>query len=142
MAFNGYLLRLLSTNGVYTEIPLGLLRYSTYKVTPDQRLDLDTGLRDLTGVMHRVVVNHTATKIEVNTISLNDSQANQLITLLMSHVRNYLERDVYLQYWDTESQSYKTGHFYIPDIQWQIRNVDTVRNKINYNETRIAFIEY
>lgn len=142
MAFQGYLLRLISTTNTYTEIPLEWIRYNTYKVTPDQRLDLDTGLRDLTGVMHRVVVNHTATKIEFNTTLMDDVKANALVTMLMNHVRNYLERDVYLQYWDTESQSYKTGHFYIPDIQWQIRNVDTVNNVINYGETRIAFIEY
>lgn len=142
MAFNGYLLRLISASGVYTEIPLDLIRYDTYKATPDQRLDLDTGLRDLTGVMHRVVVNHTATKVEFNTVAMNSDQADALVNLLTSNVRNYLERDVYLEYWDTESQSYKTGHFYIPDIQWQIRNIDVAKRKINYNETRIAFIEY
>lgn len=142
MAFSGYLIKLIAANNTKTEIPLEYIRYDTYKITPNQRLDLDTGLRDITGVMHRQVVNHVVTKVEFNCPMMPSTKLNWLVNLLMSHVRNWLERDVYIEYYDMESDSYKTGHFYIPDIQFQIRNVDVANNLINYNETRIAFIEY
>ena len=142
MAFSGYLLKLISTSNVKTEIPLKYIRYSTYKVTPDQMLDLDTGLRDITGVMHRNVVAHTATKVEFETPSMTNTDVNALITLLMNHVRVARERDVYLEYYDVYTNGYKTGHFYIPDINFEIRNVDSTNNVINYNQVRIAFIEY
>lgn len=142
MAFSGYLLKLIASGGTKTEIPLEFIRYSTYKVTPDQMLDLDTGLRDITGVMHRNVVAHTATKVEFETPSMDNTKANTLVQLLMSHVRVARERDVYLEYYDTYTDSYKQGHFYIPDINFEIRNVDAPNNVINYNQVRIAFIEY
>lgn len=142
MAFSGYLMKLISTSNVKTEIPLTFIRYETYKVTPDQMLDLDTGLRDVTGVMHRNVVGHQVTKIEFQTPSLESSQANVLIQLLMSHVRVARERDVYLEYFDPYTNGYKTGHFYIPDIDFEIRNIDAVNSIINYSQIRIAFIEY
>lgn len=142
MSFNGYLLKLIAANGTKTEIPLEYIRYSTYKITPNQRLDLDTGLRDITGVMHRNVVQHMVTKVEFHTPSMNNVQLNWLLTLLRNHWRVAIERDVYLEYYDMETDSYKTGHFYIPDIDYDIRNVDAANNIINYNEVRIAFIEY
>lgn len=142
MSFNGYLVKLIAANNAKTEIPLEYIRYSTYKITPNQRLDLDTGLRDITGVMHRNVVQHEVSKLEWNCPSMSNSKLNWLLTLLRNHWRDPLQRDVYLEYYDMETDSYKTGHFYIPDIDYSIRNIDAANNIINYNETRIAFIEY
>ena len=142
MAFSGYLLKLIAPNNTKTEIPLEYIKYTTYKVTPDQMLDLDTGLRDITGVMHRNVVDHVVTKVEFETPSMTNTQLNVLIQLLLSHVRVPKERDVWLEYYDAYTNGYKTGHFYIPDINFEIRNVDVANNIINYNQTRIAFIEY
>lgn len=142
MSYNGYLIKLIAVDGTKTEISPEYMRYDTYQITPDQRLDLDTGLRDLTGVMHRVVVQHTATKIEFNTPMMDSVKFDALINLLMSHVRNYWERDVWLEYYDPETRGYKTGHFYIPDDPYKIRNVDVANRIVNYNEFRVAFIEY
>lgn len=142
MSFSGYLVKLIATDNTKTEIPLEYIRYSTYKITPNQRLDLDTGLRGLDGVMHRNVVQHEVSKLEFNTPSMTNTKLNVLLTMLRNHWRDPIQRDVYLEYYDMETDSYKTGHFYIPDITYEIRNIDTARNIINYNEVRIAFIEY
>lgn len=171
MAYTGELLYLqdVGSNPVtYTAFPVDKIRYETYQITPNQRMDLDTGLRDLSGVMHRNVVPHTATKIEFETVLMPSEEMEKLIYLLRSHFVNWLERDVYLRYFNPEgvrpadvsasygsdnASAYKTGHFYMPDIQFGIRNVDqdTVidgrvnyrdRRRVNYQQVRLAFIEY
>lgn len=145
MAFTGHLLYMqdIGSNPVtYTEIPMDKIRYETYSITPNQRMDLDTGLRDLTGVMHRNVVSHTATKIEFETVLMKNSELDVLMKSIRDHWLVWLERDVNLRYYDPENDVYKSGHFYMPDIQFVMRNVDSTNSKINYTQVRFAFIEY
>lgn len=140
MAFNGYLIRFKNTDNTYTELPLKWMRYESYKVEKNT-MDLDP-TRSLTGLLYRNPLSHTASKIEFNIPSMTNTQVEQFMSLLRSKYRNPLEKDVYLQYYLPEDNSYHEGHFYVPDIGFTIRNVDTARNIINYNETRVAFIEY
>ena len=145
MSYTGNLISLqdIGSNPVtWTDIPLKYIRYSTYKVTPCQRLDLDTGLRDLTGKMHRNVVNHVVTKIEFELASMSSGELDSLMQTIRSRWIRWLERDVNLRYYDPENNVYRTGHFYMPDIPFDIRNIDETNNRINYNQIRLAFIEY
>lgn len=142
MAFNGYLIKLGGSTGV--ELPMKYIKYETYKITPNQRLDLDT-TRDTTGMLHRNVLSHTAMKVEFETIPMDNYNVAALMTLLRNSFSDSQARKVTLDYYDVETDAYKTGTFYMPDIQWTIRNVD-LRNSdhkvINYNGARLAFIEY
>lgn len=172
MAFTGNLIMLQDVNTIgtnnptYTTFPVRYIRYETYQVTPNQRMDLDTGLRDLNGVMHRNVVPHTATKIEFETTLLRSEDVEHIMYILREHWVHYLERDVWMMYFcpegerpddvsaeygDYNASSYKYGHFYMPDIQFGIRNVDRdtvidslhpARRLVNYQQIRFAFIEY
>lgn len=136
MSFKGYLLKV---GGV--ELPLKFIRYETYKITPDQRMDLDT-TRVQTGEMVRTVLDHTATKIEFETPSMNNIQQAELMKLFRDSWVDVKERKVNVEYFNTETDEYKTGVFYMPDISWTIRNIDQRLLVINYSQTRIAFIEY
>lgn len=136
MSFKGYLLKV---GGV--ELPLKFIRYETYKITPDQRMDLDT-TRVQTGELVRTVLAHTATKVEFETPSMNNIQQAELMKLLRDSWVDAKERKVNVEYYDMETDGYKTGVFYMPDISWTIRNIDQRLLVINYNQTRIAFIEY
>lgn len=177
MAFTGNLILLQdvdtidTNNPTYTAFPVRYIRYETYQITPNQRMDLDSAggqgmLRDLSGVLHRTVVHHTATKIEFETTLLRSEDVEHIMYILRSHWVNYFERDVWMQYFcpegekrgdesseygDYNASSYKRGHFYMPDIQFGIRNVDrntiidpdhTNRRLVNYQQIRFAFIEY
>lgn len=141
MAFTGYLIKFTARNGTVTELPIKYMAFESYKITPNQRMDLDP-TRDTTGLLHRNALQHTATKVEFETPPLSNNQVEALMSILRANWLNTLERDVNMSYYDPETNGYKSGHFYMPDVQFIMRNVDTVHNIINYNPARFAFIEY
>lgn len=126
---------------VYTSIPLDKIRYDTYQTTPNQALDLDS-YRAETGVLIRNVLSHTATKIEFNTPSMTNLQWEEVWNIIKAGFNNSTERKLKLKYYDQMSATYKTGWFYVPDVQFTIRNIDEASGIINYDEVRVAFIEY
>lgn len=139
MAFNGYLIMVGGPLGAV--LPLKYMRYETYQVTPDQVMDFNT-TRDTTGVLHRTVLGHTATKIEFTTPRMSNTDVENLMVLLRRYWNNNREKKLALYYYDPLTNDYKTGTFYMPDINFTISNVDSQRGKIMYTETRVAFIEY
>lgn len=138
MAFSGYLIKVGSPA---VEIPLKYMRAETYKVTPNQRLEWSAE-RDVTGVLHRETTPNMPPKIEFNTPLMTNLDINALNTILNAAYTNFAERKLPVEYYDPESDTYKTHDCYMPDVHYEIRNVDTVRNVINYEELRYAFIGY
>lgn len=140
MAFSGYLIKV-GPSGSEVEIPLKYMRAETYSVTPDQRLEWSAE-RDVTGVLHRETVANMPPKIEFNTPLMTNSDINALNTILSTAYSVAAERKLRVTYYDPESDSYKTHDCYMPDVKYEIRNVDDVNNVINYQELRYAFIGY
>ena len=136
--FMGYLIRLGGKDGEI--LPNEFIRYNTYEVEPDQRLDLDS-TRDLTGVMHRNVLAHTATRIDFTTPHMDKLHHDYLLDLLHRNMSDTHAKKITLYYWDDEWHQYRTGTFYVPDIKFKIRQLDAYGN-INYGETKLSFIEY
>jgi len=131
MAFQGYYIKV----GNYT-IPLTFMKVETYKSAPNQRQDLDS-YRDANGYLHRNVLSHTATKLEFETPYLTFKDMRSLIQNIRANYTDELARTVELTYYDEETDSYKTGTFYMPgtvEYNWF--------NKEIYAPSRIAFIEY
>jgi len=136
MAFNGYLLKV----GSWT-FPLNCIEVDTYDCTPNQRTDLDSTVT-ATGELWRNVLPHTRTKVEFKTPPLSMAEQKTIMTNLRAAWvadGSELRRECNVQYYDPETDTYKTGHCYTPDIQWQIK--DVTASDIQYNRTRIAFIE-
>lgn len=136
MAYNGYLLKI----GNWT-FPTEYIEADTYDCTPNQRQDIDSTVT-ATGEMWRNVLPHTRSKVEFKTPPLTLAQQ----VVIMTHLRNAwiaagseLYRECNIQYYDMETDTYKTMRCYTPDIQWQIMNITD--EDIQYNRTRIAFIE-
>lgn len=140
MAFNGKLVEL-KTGNSYVEFPLYYMKAESYKVTPNQRMESSAN-RAVTGLLHRTTVSHTASKIEFNTPALTNSDVNAIHTMLSNAYTDSLQRKLDLRYYDPSSDSYKTGTFYVPDIDYEITRIEKGSNTIHYNEIRIAFIEY
>lgn len=131
MAFQGYFIKV----GNYT-IPLTFMKLESYTSMPDQRQDLDS-YRDADGYLHRTVLSHTATKLEFETPYMRRKDMQQLIQGIRNSFTNVLARQCQVTYYDDETDSYKTGTFYMPgtiEFKWY--------NKEIYAPTRIAFIEY
>ena len=140
MAFTGYLIKV-GASGYEVEIPLKYMRAETYTVTPNQRLEWSAE-RDVTGVLHRETTPNMPPKIEFSTPLMTNSDINALNTILSAAYSVAAERKLRVTYYDPESDSYKSHDCYMPDVHYQIRNVDTANNVINYEELRYAFIGY
>lgn len=125
---------------VYTSIPLGKIRYETYQITPQQTIDLDSHRSENGNLLRNPVA--TKCKIEFNTPLMTDSEWADVWRIIKAGFNNNTERKLKLRYYDTLSATYKTGYFYVPDVQTTIRNIEEGAGVINYNEIRIAFIEY
>jgi hypothetical protein len=117
------------------------MRAETYSVTPDQRMEWSAE-RDITGVLHRDTVENMPPKIEFKTPLMTNKDIVQLNTIIQGAFTNQRERKLSIEFYDPESDSYKTWKCYMPDVQYQIRNVDAARNIVNYQELRFAFIGY
>lgn len=143
MAFAGYLIKLkkISQNDSDEELPLEYMAVDSYDATPNQRMEVKAN-RAVTGKLVRNNVAHTATKIEFETPPCTNREAVALNTLLQAHFTNTLERAISIEYYDNETDSYKTGDFYMPDTQYKISRIDNVANIIYYDKIRYAFIEY
>ena len=142
MAYAGYLIKLGGSNG--TSLPFKYFRAESYSCTPNQRMEVSAN-RAVTGLLVRSTVSHTATKIEFETPFLTNTERkalNDLLWAAMGSAANRLERKLDLEYYDDEMDTYKTGTFYVPDVQYSIYKVDNTRNIITYSPVRYAFIEY
>lgn len=139
MAFSGYMIKLSGSNG--TELPMTYMKGETYKVSPNQRLESSAN-RAATGLLVRSTLEHTATKIEFETPPITNTDIVPLMTLLTNNMTNTLRRDITIEYYDPETDSYKTADCYMPDIDFTISRVDLTTNTIYYNQVRFAFIEY
>ena len=139
MAFNGYLLKLGGSGG--TVFPMKFIKLEGYNITPNQRMESEAK-RAITGVLHRTTVAHTASKIEFNTPKMTNLEVDSMMSLFRNFWTSTAERKIDLEYYDMETNTYKTGTFYMPDIKFEIERIDLETNLVYYGETRIAFIEY
>ena len=136
MAYAGYLIKVGGANG--TVFPMKYIRVETYKCTPNQRIDQGSD-SDAAGELHRTVLPHTRTKIEFETPQMLRGADVAAISSLLG-LAGSRSRDVTIQYWDHESQSYKVGKCYVPDIAYQIMR--PTGDDLIYMPIRYAFIEY
>ena len=139
MAYSGYLIKV----GTWT-FPLKYIKYETYKITANQRIDLDSTVTTQ-GYLWRQVLPHTRTKVEFDVPYMNMADQQTIMTNLRAAWAangTTLQRECIVTYYDPETNDYKTMNCYMPDIDWKIRNIDNnAPYNINYSETRLAFIE-
>jgi len=130
------------TPAVNWKFPLKYIRYESYKATPNQNQDLNSTV-DTAGNLHRYPLDHMRTKVEFNTPILKSADVKTIMDALSYRWNKASERKVSIEYYNPLTDSYGSGSFYIPDIDFTIMNVnDTTNGEIMYQETRIAFIEY
>lgn len=137
MAFNGkWLLRVGTDEKKMYIIPLTYMKLESYQSSPDQRQDLDS-YRDANGLLHRNVLSHTATKIEFETPYMYNFQMRELLDGIKRNLTDVNARNITLMYYNEETDTYKTGEFYMPGTMTYEHY-----NKDIYAPCRFAFIEY
>ena len=127
-----------ATSKAYVTIPLRLISFESYKFTRNM-MDLDS-YRSESGLLLRNPLSHRASKIEFSTPIISLSDWMVLRNIIVDGYTDSTARELYLKYYNSETDSYSTGRFYRPDIEFTVRHIDG--NNIQYSSIRIAFIEY
>lgn len=135
-AFEGWLLKFGDTI-----LPNNFIAYDDYTCTPNQRTELDA-YRNLNNLLRRDTSENYKTKIEFNTRPLYLPEKIQMQAVFANGLLVEKERKYRVTYWNDEENAYKTGEFYMPDVDFKIINVDEENNTILYNKMRFALIEY
>ena len=138
--FDGWLIAVVA-NGTPVEIPLKYMRAETYSVTPDQRMEWSAE-RDVSGLLHRETVQNCPPKIEFETPLMTNAEIATLNGIIQAGFTNALARKLTIQFYDPEKDEYWSWDCYMPDVKYEIRNVDAVNKVINYEQLRYAFIGY
>lgn len=113
--------------------------FAEYSSTPDQRLDTDAE-RDDNGNLQRSTLSTGKTSITFSTHILHLNEKINMQNIINSAIVNNAQRKCYVTYWNDETNSYDSGYFYIPDIEFSI--MDAGKNDIRYNPISIELIEY
>lgn len=131
MALGNYMLKI----GNYI-FPMDKIRLETYKIAPDQRQEFDSYV-DGDGVTQRPnVVSHTRSKIEFETVYMSHAEMRTILDNIWNNLTDTLKLEATVEYYDIETDSYKSGTFYMPGTREY-----TYYNKNIINQTRFAFIE-
>ena len=136
MAYQGWLVKFGST-----AVPNGYLE--KYKETPNQRLELDA-YRDVAALLHRETSQNYKTKIVIPIRKLYLGEKIVLKAIVDSGIVSGGERErkVSATYWNSEDMDYKTGVFYMPDIEYTISRVNEIKLNMIYEPFEIQLIEY
>ena len=134
MSFSGYLLKIDGTT-----LDHKYIYKDSYAITPNRRQDLDP-YRDANGKLHRNVVSHYVTTISFQTKPMWNTELAQFMSFIRSRYSSTAEKKLSITYYCPDTDSYQTGDFYLPDIQFPIHMIDG--NKILYKSVQIEFIEY
>lgn len=113
--------------------------YNTYKVTPDRALDMDS-TRNANGILERNVLEHTATTLQFDLRPMNGDEQEIVTTFINTHLLDPAQKKVYIEYWDPRISGYKSGEFYIPDIDYPIKKIESTQ--IYYDKVTLKMIEY
>lgn len=136
MAFQGWLIKFGTTI-----LPNSYLE--RYKDTPNQRLELNA-YRDMAALLHRETSANHKTKIVIPVRKLYLGEKIVLKAIIDSGVveDGERERKVSITYWNSEDMDYKTGIFYIADIEYDITNVNERKLNMTYEPFEISLTEY
>ena len=138
MAFTGFLIKLGGSNG--TVLPMKYMKAESYKATPNQRMET-SAKRNAKGYLQRSTVEHMPVKIEFETpTDMTNAQVAELNTLIQSNFTDTVQRKLKIQYYNNETDEYKTATCYMPDTDYTILRVEG--NIIHYGSLRYCFIEY
>ena len=136
MAFKGWLIKFGNT-----VLPNKYLE--KYKSTPNQRLELDAS-RDATALLHRQTSPNYKTSLTVPIRKLYLGEKIVVKAIIDAGIVSGGERErkVSVTYWNDEEMDYKSGVFYIADIEYTISHVNERKLDMVYEPFDIQLTEY
>lgn len=112
---------------------------SAFSSTPNQRTEL-SAYRDNNNLLHRATSPNFKTKITFKTTPLFIDEKITVQNIIAGGYTNYRERKAKVTYYNDETDTYDTGYFYIPDINFTIKYCSG--KTILYEPVEITVIEY
>lgn len=134
MAFKGWMVKFGDT-----VLPNSYLQQ--YRETPNQRLEIDA-YRDAEFLLHRETSSNYKSKIIIPIRKLCLGEKIVLKAITDSGIISEVERKVNATYWNSEDMDYRSGVFYMPDIEYIISNVNNRKLDVIYEPFEIQLIEY
>lgn len=136
MAFAGYLIKL---GGPYGEIlPLDFIKAETYDA---ETVTHGPGDRyDVTGLLHRTVSDHTSTRITFSTKTITNTALAILNGMIRDAMTNEQKRDITIEFYDPETDTYKVANCYTPRPKYSIQKLEP--DIVKYLPVVYEFIEY
>lgn len=134
MAFQGWLIK-------FGDTVLPNKYLTGYKDTPNQRLEL-AAYRDTEALLHRETSPNFKSKIVLSVRELLLGEKIVFKAIVDSGLVLETERRVAITYWNSEEMEYKTGIFYMPDIEYEIKHVSESKLNMLYSAFQIELIEY
>ncbi len=124
------------------DFPDKFIEKNKVNVKPNQRQSLDA-YTDAFGETHDNGVPHTKTEVSFTTLPMTSTEFLAIMDSIRSNYIDYILRDANCTYYDDESGTFKTGHFYF-DKSFQVNRDEVDKNGVptKYGEMTWTFIEY
>lgn len=142
MPFAGYLLKIANTNVIF---PHKYIQLATWKATPDQREEIRAYRDENTRNLTRKTAVGMKSKISFDTRPNLHLLEKQEIQRFFEYGESLpggssIERKIQLTFWNDETNSYDTGYFYRPNMEFPILKI--MENDIIYDKLSFSFVEY
>lgn len=125
-----------SLGGVFPE---KYINWASYKSTPNSVSELDSYVNTNNELVRKVAKN-TRSKIEFNTIPINDTELEEIWAWIRANMVNSYEKKLNIIAWNEQDHEYQQYTVYVPDISYTAKRHDA--NHIYYESVRFAFITY
>lgn len=109
-----------------------------YSSTPNRRSEASAET-DQIGRLIRDTLPHKRTTVKFTTHMMNLDDKINFQNIIARGLVNELKREHSVEYWNDETNSYYTGVFYIPDVEYTIQ--DASATDIMYNPITVEIIE-
>lgn len=137
MAFAGYLIKLGGSGG--TELPLDYLRVESY--TAVTNLTENASMKSVTGRKYRQMAEHKAVQVSFQSKSMDNTSLAALNAMILAAMSDQSSRDITLEYYDPETDTYKEADCYMPEVPFTIRKIED-QNTVIFSPAQYTFIEY
>lgn len=133
--YQGYLIKF----GDY-QLPNSFI--TEYAIVPNQRIE-KKAWRNNTEYLQRVTSPNFKTTIKPVVRKMNQDEFDLFISIKAHGLLNVDQRKYNVTYWNTETMTYATGEFYVPDIENKITHIaDNDTGEMYYDGFTWEMIQY
>lgn len=121
--------------------PHKYIEMGSYASSPNQREEVKAYRDDDSRNLTRVTASGMKSKIEFSTIQgMSLTQKVELMNFFANGESDHKQQKIELEYWNDDTNSYKTGTFYRSNTDYKIIEIE--QDNIYYDAIEIKLVEY